>query len=1016
MKTDNRGRCLPARKPHEWTLPCFGILPLLLALALATLPLHASPTSPSYARDYWGISDGLPTPGTTAVAQDHQGYLWFGSLFGLSRFDGSRFINFYPSNTPQLPSAWITALQADHQGRLWIGTARGLVVYQHGRFQHAQGSQSGTELGEIRTLTLDRQDRLLIGSNQGVHRLEADGTIRLLAAIGPVDALTDSDQGLWAGEGDSVQQLQGQGQRHHPLPPVTGQRLTALTEVAGVLWAGTSIGLYRFDGQHWQPSTDARLAGTTTYRNLFADGDGSLWIIEPSRLLHLRDGQLIEEIELTPAFPHARYALRDRDGSLWLTSTRAGVMRLWPAVARYYPLQGNPASPLIWATLQLRDGQIVAGGMRGLSILRNNQLEPLLPGQEALNIYTLMAEQDQLWLGTVDGAQLYRHGQLLHPPALAPLRGIRVNGLLRDAAQSLWLATNNGLYRLRSDGQLHHFVLPPGTTDGPLRVLLARHQGDLLVGGEPGLFRIDGDHLASIPLPAVDPTVHALHELRGGQLLVGTASYEGLHLLMDGRWHSIDSQQGLPSHHTPYAITDDAHGSVLVSGFLGVYRVAEAELLKAARDPSAKADAQMLLTQSDRLHPGQRGHCCNGGGMARGFIDDGSFWVPASEGIYRIDIGARHPPLRSPTAVIEQVRVEGQWRPAEDRDWSLPATARDLMFDFNVLDFDPLHSPQLRYRLLGYDQHWHTLGHQVERNAQYTNLPGGDYRFQVQALDENQTPLSSAELSLRINPYFHETWRFQLLLVAAALLAIALLARAMSLWQARRRKILQRLVEQRTQELHDANRQLDSISRTDPLTGLYNRRHVVQQIAAELASAQTRAWSAEVPTLSLLALVDIDHFKAINDTWGHAAGDDVLREISRRLTTQMRSSDYVTRWGGEEFLVVLHDLPAQQRDIVADRLCACIRAQPVLVGGRPHTLSVSIGLVEFPVFTAAPDALDWQQALWLADMAMYAAKRAGRDGWARYQPDDSDRLPPDNATPQTLINDGLLVLKHSLPQ
>lgn len=166
----------------------------------------------------------------------------------------------------------------------------------------------------------------------------------------------------------------------------------------------------------------------------------------------------------------------------------------------------------------------------------------------------------------------------------------------------------------------------------------------------------------------------------------------------------------------------------------------------------------------------------------------------------------------------------------------------------------------------------------------------------------------------------------------------------------------------------------------------------------------------------MLALVDIDRFKLINDTWGHDAGDEVLREISRRLAAQVRSSGYVTRWGGEEFLVVVHNLPVRQREIVAERLRDSVQAQQVLIDGHPHRVTVFIGLVDFPVFPAAPDALNWKQALWLADMAMYAAERAGRNGWAVYQPADSRLQPPNGATPQGMIGDGLLALMHSDPQ
>jgi diguanylate cyclase (GGDEF)-like protein len=127
-----------------------------------------------------------------------------------------------------------------------------------------------------------------------------------------------------------------------------------------------------------------------------------------------------------------------------------------------------------------------------------------------------------------------------------------------------------------------------------------------------------------------------------------------------------------------------------------------------------------------------------------------------------------------------------------------------------------------------------------------------------------------------------------------------------------------------------------------------------------------------------LLLVDIDHFKHVNDGHGHAAGDLVLCEVARRLNEAVRSDDLVVRWGGEEFLVLALKVPAAQAEALAERVLRLVGDTPVTVQGLPVQVTVSIGYARFPL---PPNVLPvaWEQAINLADMALYTAKNQGRN-------------------------------------
>ncbi|MDE2367696.1 MAG: GGDEF domain-containing protein [Burkholderiales bacterium] len=199
----------------------------------------------------------------------------------------------------------------------------------------------------------------------------------------------------------------------------------------------------------------------------------------------------------------------------------------------------------------------------------------------------------------------------------------------------------------------------------------------------------------------------------------------------------------------------------------------------------------------------------------------------------------------------------------------------------------------------------------------------------------------------------------------------------------------QSLLMQRNDQLKQAYARIEDLSLTDPLTGLRNRRFLDQVIAADVAQCVRAHRSSALMGLDgdaapadadlLFFLVDIDHFKRVNDEHGHAAGDAVLVEFARRLLGVTRDHDHVVRWGGEEFLVAMREADRREAALLAERMRAAVAARPFAVGGRELALSCSIGVAAFPVDATDPLACGWTVALDLADARLYEAKRRGRN-------------------------------------
>jgi diguanylate cyclase (GGDEF)-like protein len=176
--------------------------------------------------------------------------------------------------------------------------------------------------------------------------------------------------------------------------------------------------------------------------------------------------------------------------------------------------------------------------------------------------------------------------------------------------------------------------------------------------------------------------------------------------------------------------------------------------------------------------------------------------------------------------------------------------------------------------------------------------------------------------------------------------------------------------EQLTDKLRQANDELSKLAATDPLTGLSNRRSFVEALRRDVSRAQRTS-----EPLCVLIL-DVDHFKSINDTHGHGFGDFVLQRISDVLRSTLRTGDLPARWGGEEFVALLPASPADVGQIVAERVRAALEGTPIAAHGKTVRVTASFGVAAFE----KDDSPDPGRALIdRADAALYEAKRTGRN-------------------------------------
>lgn len=191
--------------------------------------------------------------------------------------------------------------------------------------------------------------------------------------------------------------------------------------------------------------------------------------------------------------------------------------------------------------------------------------------------------------------------------------------------------------------------------------------------------------------------------------------------------------------------------------------------------------------------------------------------------------------------------------------------------------------------------------------------------------------------------------------------------------------MLYRKVKQTNAKLEEMNQQLEFHSVRDPLTGLYNRRSFLEMMKDRGDNFENDRRREDGASPDCLMIIDIDHFKHINDTWGHSAGDAVLVEVAKRLRDAVRDTDMSLRWGGEEFLVFAPKTRPEQLTPMVERVLRMIGTSPVRVGQHVIPVTVSAGYISLPFSDVPEDVCNWEKAMQLADMALYLGKVNGRN-------------------------------------
>jgi diguanylate cyclase (GGDEF)-like protein len=954
-----------------------GILEAVVCAVAAVglaLPAAAAQTS-----SFSSITAGLENLDVNCIAQDRSGYLWIGTQNGLYRYDGRAFRQFGVAQG--LSGNNIQGLFEGPDGTLFASASTGIFFKSaDGRFipihPPAPVPAFSPRIGA--TFTALTPDQILTADRSGVF---------LLHKIAP-DVWTAEPKHL---EGKTI--------------------WSVLAAPGGILWYGCDSDLCRLQGGVTTRLGAALRLPQDTWLHLRLTREGHLWVrgvahlgevipadhrFEEHDLPGLSNGVPYAELALdamgrivasqgpafgiwengrwrmvTPSNGLSRYDISelfvDREGSLWIGVVGHGLMR-WLGQDRWeaYTASNGLSDDIVWASLRDREGRLWIGTESGLDYLPTGETIPKVwhaPGIQTNRAASLAENTDgSIWMGSALGS-LVR----IDPKTLAAKQWKipEVFRVLSDGTGRVWIATAGGLYVVDS----------PSKNAGP-------HLLDS----------------AAIPHPTqrfTDLTLDNAHRL-------WAATESGIDRLDDSGWHAIDA--GL-SGVVPAYIAADNHGNLWAAGpFPGLLRlriegnrVIESEHIGR---PRLLSDQVVSLAVDHRgwLWVGQDAGLTMDDGLTwRSFTQgdgliwndtdsyalaedpDGSMWIGTSGGLAHF----MHPQTPSPgqpaAPVFSQVAFGAEAVASGAR---IPWSPSPLVVDMAALSYRDSSHIHIRYRLLGVESGWVET---AEQTVRYPRLEPGAYRFQAVVVDETGGVSASGssdagdsvspmeEISFVVTPLWWQNGPLRLALILAIALGVVMVWRWSVHLLVRQKRLLEDAVQARTEDLERekgellrTREQMRHYAEHDDLTGLWNHRIIIDRLRQEVDRSRR-----ERTPLSVI-LVDLDHFKNVNDTFGHPAGDHVLREVGAIFQRAVRSYDWVGRYGGEEFLLILPGSGFAGARIRAEQLRMAVQWARIHDGLRAIPVTASFGVAcGFPS--------QYETLIQAADAALYRAKDNGRN-------------------------------------
>jgi signal transduction histidine kinase/ligand-binding sensor domain-containing protein len=740
-------------------------LGILLACCACAFAMDPSLDINQYAHTAWKVRDGFVGSEINSIAQTPDGYIWLATQFGLFRFDGVRNVPWQPPRDQHLPPGTIFSLLVDRGGTLWIG-AKGLASFKDSKLTHYPEldghyifkileDHEGTVWASGVT---DPIGKLCAIRNGNIQCYGGDGTL----GLGALSLYEDSKGNLWAGVLNGLWQWKPGPPKFHSLAGEPDGIRAFAEDTDGTLLVGWKGGIYRFVDGKTEPYSLRSASQQFRAKRMLRDRNGALWIGTPNRgLLHVHEGR-------TDVFGQSdglsgegiESLFEDRENNIWV-GTSNGLDRFRDfAVVTLTQKQGL-SSAIVAAVLPDREGNIWLSTPGDLDRWNSGQTKTYRIHPESL----LQDDRGRIWTSTSREFGYLEDGRFT---SIEGVPGGNILSIAQDTEGNLWVANEPvGLLRISPQNEIREIPWAGlGHKEHASVVAADRRQGGLWIGFFLGGIAYFSDGQVRASYTTTDGLgAGRVSDFRfddDGTLWVSTEG--GLSRLKNNRVATLTRKNGLPCDAVHWAMEDDDRSFWLYTA-CGLVRIARSELDAWVADPNRtirvaifdSSDGVRSLSSPGHYHPQ----------VAK--TPDGKLWFLPWDGVSVID--PHHIPFNTipPPVHVEQVV-------ADDKAYEissglrLPAQTRHLEIDYTALSFVAPEKVLFRFKLEGQDRDWRDVG--TRRQAFYTNLSPGNYRFRVAACNNSGVWNEAGTfLDFSVAPAYYQTNWF-LALCAAGFLGL----------------------------------------------------------------------------------------------------------------------------------------------------------------------------------------------------------------------------------------------------
>ncbi|SMQ66347.1 diguanylate cyclase (GGDEF) domain-containing protein [Pseudidiomarina planktonica] len=917
----------------------------------------------------WTSDDGLPHNSVNRITQDRLGYLWIATWEGPVRFNGREFEVFDDRRQSGLPdNGMLEVIRAPDASQVLFGGARGGIA----RTDANDWQTFDTVPPRVHRLFVDANEDLWIGTfNAGLVKQKASGERQTYSTEHglpgrSVHSLLMTKAGyLWVGTNNGVAQLASDGNSFTPLTQLPDNTvLTMLQLTDGRILVAIDNKLYIANDSQ-QPRFEVFPTPLRSAINvLHQDMAGNIWAGTHKNgiaKVSLQE-QTLEYIDSTHGLPndHVLDIFCDREGSLWV-GTHGGLVQLRSTLfTTYTEADGLPAN-YIRALHQLRDGTLLVGGLGGLSQYQNHHFSPIATVPELHNksILSINSDEfDRIYVGTfTDGLYVVENQELLKRLDKADgMVSNEIRAILPLSKYELLIGTVSGLHRIdfsQDQLQLQTFTTDDGLPHDYVASLYRDSLGTIWLGTLTGLaqFELKSNTIKPYDFAAGNDAQYIFNIYEdASHLWLGTDRGLMARDQSTGEWTVISRANGLPFDNY-FGITRDNSGNIWGGNSRGVLRLPQRQVDAVLAGTQTQVSYR-LFKKADGLQTAQM----NTGDQAIIKSQSGEIWFALSSGVASttpVEVG--HNNSVPPNVDIHRVAADNQpIAPGAELD----AKVNRVSFSYAALGY--LNSESIRYQvqLRGFDKNWVDRGNVM--SVDYTDLAPRHYQFAVRAAYPRGEWSQIATVDIYQRPELWQRWWIQLLGLLIIVLTIAGLVRLRLRGLAKSRQRLLTLVNEQTKEL-------EALANQDSLTQLANRRAFDRFIQRALL----RSEKLDQPLC--LAILDIDNFKDVNDTYFHASGDEILKRLADIIRDCIRDNDHAARWGGEEFALLLDNTNIDTAFKICERIRSRVAEARFEDIDTKLTVTLSAGIAQHHTNESH------SSLLLRADKALYSAKHDGRN-------------------------------------